>query len=70
MNFEGEGSSAASSLLMALDDISDAVQDDVLLKPLDNTGLPQYCDETCLEQSVWVSTHPRLIDPACSRSSP
>ena len=45
----------ASGLLQALDDVSDAALDAFVHKPLDNAGLPDYCDEACLEKSVWVS---------------
>ena len=58
VSFDGKGTDAASSLLMALDDISDAAQGHVLLKPLDATGLPLYCDESCLEKSAWVRGPP------------
>jgi len=44
----------ASGLLQALDDVSDAALDAFAHKPLDNAGLPDYCDEACLEKSVWV----------------
>ena len=44
----------ASGLLQALDDVSDAALDAFVHKPLDNAGLPDYCDEACLEKSVWV----------------
>ena len=44
----------ASGLLQALDDVSDAGLEAFVHKPLDNAGLPDYCDEACLEKSVWV----------------
>ena len=34
--------------------MSDAALDTFVHKPLDNAGLPEYCDEACIEQSVWV----------------
>ena len=52
--FDGEGTSAAQELLSAFDDVTDYINNDVLVKPLDSTSLPSYCGEECLEKSVWV----------------
>lgn len=51
--FDGEGTSAAQELLSAFDDVTDYINNDVLVKPLDSTSLPSYCGEECLEKSVW-----------------
>lgn len=52
--FDGEGTSAAQDLLSAFDDVTDYINNDVLVKSLDSTSLPSYCGEECLEKSVWV----------------